>query len=145
MKWGLTIILLCGLTIPVLLFAEERVLSQDDEELRQLEITYNDHLMMPETLLQRIVEGKDGYVLFDLRLPRSFQQSHLVNAINLPWRTGRFREAVPTISTGKDIILIDTDGTVGLLAIDLLYRRGIRNCFVIEGGMDNWLYAKYLE
>jgi rhodanese-related sulfurtransferase len=144
MKRTAPIILACALTVSTL-FAGERVLSHKDEELRKLENIYSYQLMMPETLLQHIMEKRNTYVLYDLRPTESFERFHVVNAVNLPWRNGSFKNAADGLPSDRDLILIDSNGTVSLVALDYLHGRGITNCFAIEGGMKNWLYEEFLE
>jgi rhodanese-related sulfurtransferase len=120
-------------------------------QLTQDEIDLDGYVIMPETLLYKIMRGEENYVLVDVRPAEEFKAGHVVSAINLPWKDGTFTEKRGELPRSKEIIFISSDGLEALKALRLLrddeYRGNhdtIREMSSIEGGMGNWPYREYL-
>jgi rhodanese-related sulfurtransferase len=137
----LAALLLAALLLAASHAAGQNVPEQPDvEELKQV---YNHLLIMPETLLYRIMDGDRGFVLYDLRSPDAFRSGHVAGAVNVPWKSGEF-ERDPDFPRDRDLLLISRDGGDALRALHLLVRAGYRRVYSVEGGMDNWMYRDYL-
>jgi len=133
--------------LPALLLVASHAAGQsapEQPEVEELEQVYNHLLIMPETLLYRIMEGDRGFVLYDLRSPDAFRSGHVAGAVNVPWKSGEFERA-RDFPRDRDLLLISRDGGDALRALHLLVRAGYRRVYSVEGGMANWMYGDYLE
>jgi rhodanese-related sulfurtransferase len=112
-------------------------------ELEELEYLYNHLLIMPETLLYRMLEGDTGYVLYDLRNEEQFRRVRLTGAVSCPWRDGELSCAGPP-PRDRDLILISENGNTALRVLHRLVLDGYDRVYSVEGGMENWMYRDYL-
>ena len=120
-------------------------------QLTQDEIDLDAYLIMPETLLYKIMKGEDDYVLVDVRPEEEFRAGNVAGAVNLPWEDGTFMEQRDELPRSKEVILISSDGLDALKALRVLLEDeyegqhdSFREMFSIEGGMGNWPYIDYL-
>jgi len=118
--------------------------TEEDSSFKD-EIFLNDYIMMPETLLQRIQAHKKDFVLYDLREPYLYAQGHVRGARQCTWHDGNFKRKSRDFALDKDIIVISRNGGNGIRAVKFLLNRDFTRIYSIEGGMENWLYSKYLE
>lgn len=109
------------------------------------EIEFNEYIIMPETLLYRIMKGERNFILLDVRPAEEFDQAHIVGALNFPWVDGAFQTHDLDIPVDREIVLISEDGGTALKALRLLLQMNYREVYSVEGGLDNWPYPQYLE
>ncbi|MFW6182028.1 MAG: rhodanese-like domain-containing protein [Spirochaetota bacterium] len=112
-------------------------------EIEELEQVYNHLLIMPETLMYRIMDGDRGFVLYDIRNPAAFRSGHVAGAVNLPWESGEFQRT-RDFPRDRELLLISRDGEDALRALHLLVMAGFERVYSVEGGMENWMYGDYL-
>jgi rhodanese-related sulfurtransferase len=120
-------------------------------QLTQVETDLDGFVIMPETLMYKIMKGESDYVLVDVRPVEEFRASHVVGAVNLPLNDGTFMEKRGELSRSKEVIFISSDGLDALKALRILRDddytgnyNSLRKMSSIEGGMDNWPYNDYL-
>ncbi|GEM_PF-1310983 len=120
-------------------------------QLTQVEIDLDAYLIMPETLLYKIMKGEEDYILVDVRPEEEFRSGHIAGAVNLPWEDGIFMEQRGELPRSKEVIFISSDGLYALKALRVLLEDeyegnhdSFREMFSIEGGMGNWPYRDYL-
>jgi len=120
-------------------------------QLTQDEVDLDGFVIMPETLLHKIMKGESDYVLVDVRPVGEFRTGHVVGAVNLPLNDGTFMEKRGELPRSKEVIFISSDGLDALKALRILrdddYNRNydsLREMSSIEGGMGNWPYNDYL-
>ncbi len=120
-------------------------------QFSQDEIELTAYIIMPETLLYKIMRDEDDYVLVDVRPEEEFRAAHITGAKSYPWDDGTFMERRDELPRNKAVILISMDGSKALKALRVLLQdeyeeqhKSFREVFSIEGGMDNWPYRDYL-
>jgi rhodanese-related sulfurtransferase len=120
-------------------------------QFAQDEIELTAYIIMPETLLYKIMKGEDDYVLVDVQPEKEYRAGHVIGALSLPWHDGTFMERRDKLPRNKTVILISSDGSTALKALRVLLQdeydeqyESFREVFSIEGGMDNWPYRDYL-
>jgi len=120
-------------------------------QLTQDEIDLDAYIIMPETLLYKIMKGQDNFVLVDVRPEEEFRAGHITGAVNLPWEDGTFMDKRHELPHSKEVILISSDGLDALKALRVIQddeykgnQDSFREVFSIEGGMGNWPYRDYL-
>ncbi len=126
-------------------YAQEKDIPSEEDSAFEDEILLGDHLIMPETLLQRIQAKEKDFILFDLRKPSQYAQGHVKYAQQCPWGNGDFKRKSAGFPLDKDIIVISGNGGDGIKAVLFLLAGGFTRVFSVEGGMENWLYKEYLE
>lgn len=119
-------------------------MADNNEEYTMLEYRYNDYIIMPETLVYKIKQNADDYILYDVRQPEAYSKSHIIGAKSLPWGGVEKNFNIYDFPKDKQIILISSDGFYSLKALELLLNNGFTSVYSIEGGMDNWPYKKLL-
>jgi len=132
-------ILILFFTVPVFVFGVD-----SNKEYTKLEYLYNDYIIMPETLVYKIEQKANDYILYDVRDSLSYSEYHVIGAKSLPWSKIKKEINLSNIPTNKQIILISADGFYSLKALELFLSKGYETVYSIEGGMDNWPYGKLL-
>jgi len=113
-------------------------LSIEEDSSFKDEILINDHIMMPETLLQRIQANKNDFILYDLRETSLYAQGHIEGSLLCTWDNGNFKKKSEEFPLDRDIIVISENGGDGIKAVQF------PRVYSVEGGMENWLYREYL-
>jgi rhodanese-related sulfurtransferase len=108
------------------------------------EIQLGEYILMPEELLYRIKSGDPDYVICDVREGELFSRMHITGAVNLPLESGELFAGYVLLPRDKDIFLVSEDGKSAFDALRFLLEKGFDRVWVVEGGMENWLYRDYL-
>jgi rhodanese-related sulfurtransferase len=104
--------------------------------------------MLPEELLRRLDEGQDLLVL-DVRNPDEFigALGHVAGAVNLPVQelSARLTALKAELAALRDTTLVVAckSGVRSSNALWLLERAGMKNVYVLKGGMLAWGAAAY--
>lgn len=80
----------------------------------------------------KIVEG--GGMWLDVRSPEDFEQSHLGDAINMPYPTLRFQ--IPSLSEDHHYVIVSQSGRRGIASAFLFLERGF-HVSILDGGYNN--------
>ncbi len=99
---------------------------------------------MPEVLMYKIRNGGNDFVLYDIREREKYNKKHITGAVNYPWDDQTFQNSADVFPVDKDIFIISEDGSVSFDAVRYLLKKGFSQMYVIEGGMENWLYRDLL-
>lgn len=108
------------------------------------EIELNEYIVMPETLMYKIRNGDNDFVLYDIRDREEYNKKHINGAVNYPWDDQTFQNNADVFPGDKDIFIICEDGSAGFDAVRHLLKNGFSQMYCIEGGMKNWLYGDLL-
>ncbi len=123
-------------------------LGAQDKNLRSVffsnEIELNEYIVMPEVLMYKIRNGDNDFVLYDIREREKYNKKHIIGAVNYPWDDQTFQNSADVFPVDKDIFIISEDGSVSFDAVRYLLKKGFSQMYVIEGGMENWLYRDLL-
>jgi rhodanese-related sulfurtransferase len=126
-------------------------ISRDEIELMAF-------IVMPETLMYRMLNNAHDFVLIDVRSEEEFRSAHIRGAVNYPWEGGAFSGNLDKLAGDKIVFIVSKDGTLALRALRLflehrygesyvqfLNMRDEQPVYCIEGGMDNWPYTQFLD
>ncbi|MGD9108784.1 MAG: rhodanese-like domain-containing protein [Gammaproteobacteria bacterium] len=95
------------------------------------------------TSVQKAVQlmNHDGAMVIDLRDCSSFEQGHIINALNVP--INELKQKITTLNKHqhKPIILVLASGQQSLQATKLFAKNGFTNVSVLGGGMRVWREA----
>ncbi len=123
-------------------------LGAQDKNLRSVffsnEIELNEYILIPEVLMYKIRNGDNDFVLYDIREREQYNKKHITGAVNYPWDDQTFQNSADVFPVDKDIFIISEDGSVSFDAVRYLLKKGFSQMYVIEGGMENWLYRDLL-
>jgi rhodanese-related sulfurtransferase len=138
--------LAAGIILFCFFFGAASVYTQNGSvQLQFDEIELNEFIIMPETLLYRIMNKDAGYDLFDVRPSQEFRNGHISGAKNLPWEVWGFQTEEHEFPRNREIIFISEDGVDALKAVRYLLQMGYSEVYSVEGGMNNWPYQQYLD
>ena len=92
---------------------------------------------------KKISEGKDEFVLLDVRSEAEFNAAHLPGALNI--ERGRLEWLVPNIikNTERIIYVYCQEGRRSAFATERLIQMGYTNAVHIVDGLEAWLNAGY--
>lgn len=79
----------------------------------------------------------DPAMILDVRMPFEFRGRHLRDAINVP-SSNQLNEMADTLSTDCYLFLYCTEGYRSKRAAEILYDRGFRRLYNLEGGIVAW-------
>jgi rhodanese-related sulfurtransferase len=79
----------------------------------------------------------DPALILDVRLPFEFRGRRIRNAINVPSQR-HLNEMADTLGTDYYLFLYCTDGYRSKKAAEILYERGFRRLYNLEGGIVAW-------
>ena len=83
----------------------------------------------------------DPALLLDVRLPFEFKRRHIRDAINVP-SSRQLNDMADTLTTDYYLFLYCTDGFRSKRAAEILYDRGFRRAYNLEGGIQAWRKEK---
>lgn len=97
--------------------------------------TIND--ISAQTFYAEFKAHPEKYLFVDVRMPNEFAQAHAVGSINIPLID--LYEAHNTLpKSGKEIVLICTEGRSSGVAYSYLQHYGFFNIVRIDGGLVKW-------
>lgn len=84
-----------------------------------------------------ILKNNKECILLDVRSPQEYKEYHLEGSINIPVYdiTKYIKNIIPNNNT--QIIVYCQSGSRSKEAVNLLEKRGYKNLYNIEGGLDN--------
>ena len=82
--------------------------------------------------------NNDNTVVIDVREPDEFSKGHIDGAINLP--LSKLKEQTSSINTyqNNQILVVCADGIMSSSAGKIITKAGLKDVFVITGGMQAW-------
>jgi len=120
----------------VAMFAGETrkgVVTIDTNELGRIVETQVDHVHVDE-LASWIVEGRNDYVLIDIRTPQEYARDRIPGAINVPLsQLGR-----ADIMANRKIVLYGQGGIHAAQAWMFLKALGHKGAYALLGGLEEW-------
>jgi len=109
------------------------VVTIDVNELGRIVETQVDHVTVDE-LASWIVEGRNDYVLIDIRPPKEFAADRIPGAINVPLsQLGR-----ADIAANRKIVLYGQGGIHAAQAWMFLRALGRKDAYALLGGLEEW-------
>lgn len=92
----------------------------------------------PTTFYNDYKNNKDKYVFIDVRSESAYNKVHAVGSINIPLHMMYdARHVLP--KTGKEIVLICSEGRASGVAYSYLQHYGFFNIERVAGGIENWM------
>ncbi|UCB45949.1 MAG: rhodanese-like domain-containing protein [Spirochaetota bacterium] len=109
------------------------------------EIEFSPYIAMPESLLYKLINKDTDFIIYDVRAPESFKRGHISGAVNIPWEKWDALSIDADIPKDKIVVLVSEDGEESFSALKYLLEKGYSELWVIEGGMQNWMYKDWIS
>ena len=107
----------------------------------------SDYFNQPEELKnlspQQLSQLKEQYAVVDVRTGFEYRHGHIKGAVH--YKLGREDEIVGKFPKEEPIILVCKTGHRSRAAANRLVRRGYKNLYHLEGGMNKWRSEKFSE
>ena len=107
----------------------------------------SDYFNQPEELKnlspQQLSQLKEQYAVVDVRTGFEYRHGHIKGAVH--YKLGREDEIVSKFPMEEPIILVCKTGHRSRAAANRLVRRGYKNLYHLEGGMNKWRSEKFAE
>jgi rhodanese-related sulfurtransferase len=108
------------------------------------EIEFAPYIIMPEELLYKIIGGENDYLVIDIRPAEDYNSGHINTAVHFLWNKNGGRQGSVDLPRDREVIIVSRDGEESFDLLRYLLQRGYSDVWVVEGGMQNWLYKEYL-
>jgi hydroxyacylglutathione hydrolase len=92
--------------------------------------------------LRRMIEGRPGLQVLDVRRPAEFNAGHAPSAWNVPL-SPRLREEAARLDTARPLAVICAGGYRSSAATSLLCPLGFQSLYNVEGGTGAWVAAGF--
>ncbi|HUT65950.1 MAG TPA: rhodanese-like domain-containing protein [Spirochaetota bacterium] len=125
-----------------LLFAAVPAMPQD---VWINEIEFAPYIIMPEELLYKIIGGENDYLIIDIRPAEDYNSGHIKTAVHFLWNKNGGRQGSVGLPRDREVIIVSRDGEESFDLLRYLLQKGYSDVWVVEGGMQNWLYKEHLE
>jgi len=90
----------------------------------------------------RLNEGNARFVVLDVRKPDDYSKEHLVNAINIDFKSSDFSLKLDSLDKSKTYIVICYAGVRSKNTMKLMEELHFRKVYSIKGGMMKWRAKK---
>ncbi len=121
--------------------------SSVELDARQLlnEIQLENHMISVDEMANALINNDPVYQLIDLRSEEEFNQYNLPGSVNIPFDKLFEEEWAPYIDQiARKNVFYSNGTTLSSEAWMLTRQRGIRNNYILKGGLNNW-YVTIIE
>lgn len=104
------------------------------------EVQLRDHMISVDEMADAIINNDPYYQLIDLRSPAEFNAYSLPGAVNIPFEKLFDAEWAPYIDqVARKNVFYSNGSTLSGEAWMLTRQKGIKNNYILEGGLNNWI------
>jgi rhodanese-related sulfurtransferase len=104
------------------------------------EVQLRDHIISVDEMADAIINNDPYYQLIDLRSPSEFNAYSLPGAVNIPFEKLFDAEWAPYIDqVARKNVFYSNGSTLSGEAWMLTRQKGIKNNYILEGGLNNWI------
>jgi rhodanese-related sulfurtransferase len=113
---------------------------QLDAEQLLYEIQLKNHVISVDEMANAIINNDPYYQLIDLRSPEEFAAYNLPGSLNIPFDKLFAPEWAPYIDqVARKNVFYSNGSTLANQAWMLTRQKGMRNNYILEGGLNNWI------
>lgn len=144
-RFILSIVFIClGLVAAMLPQRKNSSIELDAQQLLK-EIQLQNHIISIDEMANALINNDPEYQLIDLRSEEEFKRFSLPGAINIPFEKLFDEESMPYIDQiARKNVFYSNGTTLSGKAWILTRQRGIKNNYILKGGLNNW-YATMIE
>jgi rhodanese-related sulfurtransferase len=104
------------------------------------EVQLRDHMISVDEMADAIINNDPYYQLIDLRSPAEFNAYSLPGAVNIPFEKLFDAEWAPYIDqVARKNVFYSNGSTLSGEAWMLTRQKGIKNNYILDGGLNNWI------
>ncbi|MDZ7608934.1 MAG: rhodanese-like domain-containing protein [Cyclobacteriaceae bacterium] len=104
------------------------------------EIQLRNHVISVDEMADAIINNDPYYQLIDLRSPEEFQTYNLPGSLNIPFDKLFTAEWAPYIDqVARKNVFYSNGSTLANEAWMLTRQKGMKNNYILEGGLNNWI------
>jgi len=102
-----------------------------------------DYMLTPiEFAEKRNIRGKTTPVI-DVRTPREYAESALIDAANINWKDSTFIQQVLSYDKDEPILVYCRSGARSAEAAAAMRKEGFTEVYELDGGIEKWLQAGF--
>ena len=136
----LSIIIVCFGLVAAILPQKQNSSIQLDAEQLLYEIQLKNHVISVDEMADAIINNDPYYQLIDLRSPEEFQTYNLPGSMNIPFDKLFTPEWAPYIDqVARKNVFYSNGSTLANEAWMLTRQKGMKNNYILEGGLNNWI------
>ncbi|MBS1628186.1 MAG: thioredoxin fold domain-containing protein [Bacteroidetes bacterium] len=83
--------------------------------------------------------------IIDVRTPQEFSKDHLINAKNIDWNNNDFETEIEKLDKSNPVFVYCLSGGRSSAAAQLMYKKGFKEVYEMEGGIMKWRAANLPE
>ncbi len=138
-KYLLPVGLLIALGITLVLLPDREKTEETAPEVILREMSGSSRLISADRVAERMVNQDPSLFLVDIRTPEEYQAFSLPGAFNIPLAELLSEESETVLGQeGMEVIFFDNDGLMADRAWAMTRREGLRNTYVLHGGLNSW-------
>jgi len=136
----LSVIIICfGMVAAVLPHTQNSSVLLNAEQLLY-EIQLKNHVISVDEMANAIINNDPYYQLIDLRSPEEFNEYSIPGALNIPFNKLFDPEWAPYIDqVARKNVFYSNGSTLASEAWMLTRQKGMKNNYILEGGLNNWI------
>ena len=144
-RYVLSIVLVSmGLVAAILPQTKNSSMELDAQQLLN-EIQLENHIISIDEMATALINNDPEYQLIDLRSPEEYKKFSIPGALNIPFDSLFSQKWLPYIDqVARKNVFYSNGTTLSSQAWMLTKQRGIRNNYILIGGLNNW-YATILK
>jgi len=113
---------------------------QLDAQQLLYEVQLRDHIISVDEMADAIINNDPYYQLIDLRSPAEFNAYSLPGAVNIPFEKLFDAKWAPYIDqVARKNVFYSNGSTLSSEAWMLTRQKGIKNNYILEGGLNHWI------
>jgi len=144
-RYVLSIVLVSmGLIAAILPQTKNSSMELDAQQLLN-EIQLENHIISIDEMATALINNDPEYQLIDLRSPEEYKKFSIPGALNIPFDSLFSEKWLPYIDqVARKNVFYSNGTTLSSQAWMLTKQKGIRNNYILIGGLNNW-YATILQ
>lgn len=145
-SYYLLTIVFVGIAFGLLFLNKEKANQSVNPEILLQQLNDPTRLIGIDEIAERMITGDPSYLLIDVRLSWDFEDYALPGAIHIP-----LAEIAYAVEEGKlnlphkDIVFYSNGDITSNQARAIALQYGIKNTYVLEGGLNNWFSSIILD
>ncbi len=136
----LSAIIVCFGMVAAILPQKQNSSVQLDAQQLLYEIQLKNHVVSVDEMADAIINNDPYYQLIDLRSPEEFAAYNLPGSLNIPFDKLFTPEWAPYIDqVARKNVFYSNGSTLANEAWMLTRQKGMKNNYILEGGLNNWI------
>jgi 3-mercaptopyruvate sulfurtransferase SseA len=138
-KYIIPVALLLGLAFILVLLPDKKVYNEMSPEELLRHVNSTSRFVSVDAVADRLIQKDPSMLLVDVRAAELFRDFTLPGAVNIPL-TGIIQPDNQEMLTqeGLDFVFFSTDDILADQAWIICKRKGIKNLYVMKGGLNEW-------